>query len=116
MGIAFEVLPPPVQSAITQSAGGALTAGTYKYYVTAINALGETTVSNEQSGTTAAGNLTNVLTWGAVTGATGYKIYRTAASGATGTELLLATVGLVTTYNDAAVGSPAGAFPTINTA
>ena len=115
VGIAFEVLASPVVAG-NPTAGGALTAGTYKYYVTAINANGESNVSNEVTVTTAAGNLTAALTWGAVTGATGYKVYRTAAAGATGTELLIATVGLVLLYNDVAVGAPAGAFPTINTA
>ena len=116
MGIAAEVLLPPVATSATPTAGGALTAGTYKYYITALNANGETTISNELTGTTAAGNLTLTLLWVATVGATGYKIYRTAAGGATGTELLLATVGAVTTYNDVAVGAPAGAFPTINSA
>jgi hypothetical protein len=115
LGIAFEVLTPPVLAG-SATAGGALTAGTYKYYVTAINALGETSVSNEVTVTTSAGNLTAGLTWGAVTGATGYKVYRTASGGATGTELLLATLGVVLLYNDTAVGAPAGAFPTLNTA
>jgi hypothetical protein len=116
VGFAFEVLPPPVATSATPVAGGALTAGTYKYYITAINALGETTISNELTGTTAAANLTLTLLWAAVTGATGYKVYRTAAGGGTGTELLLVTLGAVTTYNDAAVGAPAGVFPTISTA
>lgn len=115
-GIAVEQLSPVVVTSAVPVAGGALTAGTYKYYVTAINANGETTKSNEVSGTTSAGNLTLTVTWTAVTGATGYKIYRTAAGGLTDSELLLTTVGLVTTYNDTAVGSPAGAFPTTNTA
>lgn len=115
IGIAFEQLLPPVLAG-TPAAGGALTAGTYKYYITALNALGETTISNEITVTTSAGNLTAALTWGAVAGATGYKIYRTAAAGGTGTELLLATVGAVLLYNDAAVGAPAGAFPLVNTA
>lgn len=116
MGLAVEVLPPPVATSATPVAGGALTAGTYKYYITAINAAGETTVSNELTGTTAAADLTITLVWAAVTGATGYKIYRTAAGGATGTELLHVTVGAVTTYNDVAVGAPSGAFPTFNSA
>ena len=117
MGIAFEVLPPPTTLTATPSAGGGLTAGTYKYYVTAINASGETTVSNEATGTTAAGNLTNHLAWTAVTGATGYRVYRTAAGGATNTELFLASVTAPTvTYDDTAVGSPTGAFPNTNTA
>jgi hypothetical protein len=115
LGFAFEVTPPPVVAG-NPTAGGALTAGVYKYYVTAITATGETSVSNEVTVTTTAGNLTAALTWGAVTGATGYKVYRTAAGGASGTELLLATLGVVLLYNDAAVGAPAGAFPTTNTA
>lgn len=116
MGLAFESLAIPVLSSVTPSAGGALTAGAYRYVISAINAAGETTQSNELTGTTAAGNLTNALVWVAVPGATGYRIYRTAAGGGTGTELFLAAVGAVTTYNDAAVGAPAGALPTSNTA
>ncbi len=115
MGLAVEVLPPPVLTGVA-AAGGALTAGVYKYYITAINAAGETTVSNEVTVTTSGGNLTAHLTWPEVVGATGYKIYRTAAAGASGTELLRATVGAVLLYDDTDVGVPAGAFPTINTA
>lgn len=114
-GMAIEQLSPPVLAG-SPAAGGALTAGTYKYYATALNAQGETTVSNEVTVTTSAGNLTAALTWAAVAGATGYKIYRTAAGGATNTELLLTTLGAVTSFNDAAVGAPSGAFPTTNTA
>lgn len=115
MGLAIEMLTPPVLSGVVQ-AGGALTAGAYKYYVTATNAAGESTVSNEVTVTTAAADLTAHLTWPAVSGATGYKVYRTAAGGATGTELLRATLGDVLVYDDVAVGVPSGAFPTINTA
>lgn len=115
MGLAIEMLTPPVLTG-TPTAGGALTAGTYKYYVTATNAAGESTVSNEVTVTTAAGNLTAHLTWPAVSGATGYKVYRTAAAGASNSELLRATLGNVLLYDDVAVGSPSGAFPTVNTA
>jgi tail tube protein len=115
-GIAFEVLPPPTNFVGVATAGGALTAGTYKYYITTLNANGESNVSLEVTVTTSAGNLTAHLTWTAVVGATGYKVYRTAAGGATGTELLLTTLGLVTSFDDVAVGAPAGAFPTFNTA
>jgi len=116
MGLALEVLSPPGTFAGTPTAGGALTAGTYKYYVTATNAVGESTVSLEVTVTTAAGNLTAHLTWAAVVGATGYKIYRTAAAGASGTELLRATLGNVLVYDDTAVGAPSGAYPTFNSA
>jgi hypothetical protein len=85
--------------------------------VTAINAAGETVPSNEQSITTGAGSTnSNTVNWAAVTGATGYKIYRTASGGGTGTELLLATVGAVITFLDTGSASPAGALPTLNTA
>ncbi|MET0466943.1 MAG: phage tail tube protein [Chitinophagaceae bacterium] len=117
MGLALEALAPPVQTTpATSGSGGTLLAGTYRAYITAINANGETTVSNEMSQVTTGTTSTINWNWSAVTGATGYKIYRTAINGASGTELLLATVGAVTTYLDTAPGSPSGAFPTVNTA
>lgn len=80
--------------------GGSLTAGAYKYEVTAIDSAGgETTVSNEVTGTTSGSNLTNQLAWTAVSGASGYKIYRTASGGASGTEKYLTAV-LTNGYND----------------
>jgi len=117
MGIAREVLLPPVQSALaTATTGGTITAGTYRYIVTAINASGETTASNEQTIVTTGSTSTVTVTWVAVTGATGYKLYKTAAGGGTGTELLYKTVGLVITDIDTTPGTPTGAFPTLNTA
>ena len=118
VGVAIEVLPAPVQAALaTAATGGTIADGTYRYVVTAINAVGETVASNEQTIVTAGGGLSTVtVSWAAVTGATGYKLYKTAAGGATGTELLYKTVGLVVSDIDTAPGSPAGAFPTANTA
>jgi len=117
MGVALEQLAPPTLTSVTPTTGGALTAGAYRYAVTAVNASGETTISNEVVGTTSAGNLTNAVLWTAVTGATAYRVYRSAAGGGAGTELFLAQVTAPTvTYNDAAVGAPSGAFPTVNTA
>lgn len=117
MGVALEQLSPPVQSALaTAASGGTIAAGTYRYIVTAINANGETTASNEQQITTTGATSTVTVTWAAVAGATGYKLYKTAAGGATGTELLYKTVGAVTSDIDTAPGTPSGAFPTVNTA
>jgi len=117
MGIAFEQLPAPVQSALaTATTGGTITAGTYKYVVTAINAAGETGASNEQTIVTTGSTSTVTVTWAAVAGATGYKLYKTAAGGATGTELLYKTVGAVITDIDTSPGSPTGAFPLLNSA
>jgi hypothetical protein len=117
MGVALEQLIAPVQSALgTAASGGTITAGTYRYVVTAINANGETTASNEQTIVTTGSTSTVTVTWAAVTGATGYKLYKTAAGGATGTELLYKTVAIVTSDIDTAPGAPSGAFPTVNTA
>lgn len=117
MGVALEQLPPPVQSALaTATTGGTITAGTYKYVVTAINASGETTASNEQTIATTGSTSTVTVTWVAVPGATGYKLYKTAAGGATGSELLYKTVGAVTSDIDTTPGTPTGVFPAINTA
>jgi hypothetical protein len=116
LGVAIEVLAAPVQAATTPSeAGGTLAAGTYRYYVTAINASGETTISNEQTATIAGATGSVTVNWAAVTGATGYKVYRTAAGGAAGTQLLIATVGAVILYLDDG-DTPAGAYPLYNTA
>jgi hypothetical protein len=117
MGLAVEQLAPPVQSALaTATVGGTITAGTYKYVVTAINALGETTASNEQTIVTTGATSTVTVTWTAVAGATGYNLYKTAAGGATGTELKYKTVGVVVSDVDTAPGAPVGALPTANTA
>lgn len=117
MGIAFEVLPAPVQSALaTAATGGTILAGTYRYIVTAINANGQTGPSNEQIITTTGSTSTVTVSWPAVPGATGYKLYKTAAGGATLTELLYKTVGVVTTDIDTTPGTPAGALPISNTA
>lgn len=116
-GLALEQLAAPVQAALaTATSGGTITAGTYRYVVTAINANGETTASNEQTITTTGSTSTVTVTWAAVAGATGYKLYKTAAGGATGTELLYKTVGAVTSDIDTSPGAPSGAFPTVNTA
>lgn len=105
-------LPDPVNAAFTASTIGGLTpSGTYYYRVSAINAVGETLASAETSITlTAAQNAVNV-NWGAVTGATGYRIY----GNTTGGELLMAAVGAVTTWLDDGSITPAGALPGANT-
>jgi len=108
----------PVQSApSTATTGGTLAAGTYRAKITAINTRGETLASNEQSQVTTGSTSTVTWNWGAVTGATGYKVYVT--NGATNSETFLVTVGAVTNY--VWTGTPAfsagnAAPPTLNTA
>lgn len=101
---------------MASTTGGTLAQATYQYYVTATNSSGETTVSNEQSVSTSGASGSVAVSWAAVTGATGYKIYRTAGGGASGTELLLTTVAAVTAYTDDGSLTPAGALPSFNTA
>ena len=107
-------LTTPTNAAFsTDSTGGSLVPATYYYRVSAINAVGETLASTETSQVVGAGTNTNTVTvnWGAITNATGYKVYgRT-----TGAELLIATVGAVTTYIDTGSVTPAGALPVANT-
>lgn len=113
------VINPPVLNAPTPATtGGTLAIGVYKYVLTAINALGETVASNEVSATTTTNASTVTNTWTAVTGATGYKLYRTAVGGASGSELLLSTgtLGVVVTFTDTGSGTLGTASPpTVNT-
>lgn len=73
-------LASPSVTTITQGTGGTLTGGTTFYYkVTALDASGETIASSVASATTS-GDFSNVdrsltVNWGAVTGATDYKVY-----------------------------------------
>lgn len=113
-------IQPP--TGVTATPGGTVTPSyTYEYTVTSINLNGET-----DGGTpvTAVANqtltVTNdvVINWTAVTGATGYKIYRRnlTLDGPTATPLLLGSVsGQATiTFTDDGSFTPAGAIPTFN--
>lgn len=111
-------VPAPVNAAFsTSGVGGSLAAGTYYYRVSAVNAFGESLASTGTSQVTVGATSTVTVNWiaptapNAETAVTGYRIYgRT-----TGAELLLANVGLVTTWIDDGSLTPAGALPTVNT-
>lgn len=92
------------------SAGGVLPAGTYSYAVTATNSYGETAATVIKNVVIASGTTNKVtLAWGAVPGASGYRIYgRTDVSGQL---TLLATVTSASvTYVDTGA-----AIPTVGT-
>lgn len=106
-------LPAPIANTPTTStSGGSLTAGTYYYVVTAKNALGETLASNEVSITTTGSTSSNTITWGAVSGATSYDVYRGTAAGAENKQYAL---GNVTTFTDTGAAASAVLPPTSNT-
>jgi hypothetical protein len=76
------VSAPAMTSAVPSETGGTLGAGTYYYKVAAIGAWGESVASAESSGATITGSTGSVVvTYGAVAGATGYRVYRGTASG-----------------------------------
>jgi len=85
----------PTQGSVTDAgAGGALANSAYKWIVTAVDALGNetqlsTAIATEQSFTPTLNHKVNI-NWTALTnqGVAGYCIYRTLASGATGTEVV----------------------------
>lgn len=98
--------------------GGTIPSGTTYYYkITGLNATGETTGSLEVSGTTTVNNSSIVLTWTALPGATGYKIYRSTTTGSYGASSLLTTIGsgLTVTYTDTGTATSSGTLPSVNT-
>lgn len=102
---------PVVAAPTTATTGGTLAAATYYYKVTATTPGGESAVSNEVSIATTGATSTVTLSWAAVTGATGYKVYRSTATNA---ETLLVALGAVTTYTDTGAVTPGTVTPTTN--
>lgn len=96
----------------TAAAGGTFAAGTYFWKVTATSATGETIGSNEVTATLAL-NATQPLTWALPVGATGIKVYRGTA--ANSQDVLVATLGAVTSYTDTGAAGTAGSVPGAST-
>jgi hypothetical protein len=104
---------PVANTPSTATTGGTLTAGTYYYKVTAIGPDAESLPSNEVSQVTTGSTSTVTVTWGAVTGATGYRIYRGTAAGL---QTVYYVVGVVTTFTDTGAAATTGTPPTTNVA
>jgi hypothetical protein len=104
-------------SGTASTTGGSMATTTYYYAITALNNNGETTRSAESSGISVTGpNGSVVLSWTSVSGAVGYKIYRTTSSGTYGgTNLIKYVATPVTAYTDIAASASAGAPPIANT-
>lgn len=104
---------PAITLGTTAATGGTFGAGTYFWVVSAISATGESIVSNEVTATLVSTG-TQILNWTAITGATGYKVYRGSVSGAENT--LVATLGAVLTYTDTGIAGTVSAPPFNTTA
>lgn len=90
--------PANIHWTLQTDATSTLPPGTYAYYVSAYNAAGETVPDlGTSSGSVSVAQRVK-LDWNAVSGATGYKVYRTAANG--NSVKLLADAGSATTYTD----------------
>lgn len=100
---------PVLTSVTTSTTGGTFAAGTYFYVVTAIFPQGESTKSNELSVVTTGTTSSNTVNWGAVAGATGYRVYRGTTTGGQNTYFV---VGAVTTFLDTGAAGTAGTPPT----
>lgn len=98
----------PAAPTATAAVGVGLLAGTYCYSVSATNAFGETLPSAQGCVTLSiTGDV--ALSWTAVTGATGYKLYGRTA----GSQLLMATQA-GTTFTDNGSVTPSGAVASRN--
>ena len=107
----WPALPAPAGLAGTPStSAGTLTAATYHYAVTAVNAAGETLPCTSIAVVLGAtGEIT--LTWNRVPGATGYNVY-----GRSGTlQLMTPSAITVLTFVDTGAVTPSGAEPASNT-
>lgn len=107
----FQLLPPMSPSVANVGTAGVTNA---QYVVTTLNAMGESTPSGIGVTTTGNANLTgsdyNVVEWTAVTGATGYNIYKLVA----GTFVFLGTTAS-TDYHDTGGSTTTQTPPVSNT-
>ena len=102
---------PTLSAPTTAATGGTLSAATYFYKLTALGkGYGDTAASAEVSVTTTGTTSTVSLAWAAITGAIGYRLYRSSSAG---TEVFLVelagngTVSYVDTGAAAAGATPA---------
>jgi len=122
--VTYSQMAVPSGLTLGTTSGGSLTATTAYYYkITAIDSLGgETTASTTQCIATTSTNETITLYWTAVTGASGYKIYRINSGSSCGTdpggEVYLTTVlsnySSGSPYSDNGSITPGTATPSTN--
>ncbi|GGH93724.1 hypothetical protein ACFFGR_09135 [Arthrobacter liuii] len=99
------IVAPTLAAPTTSTTGGTLAAATYYYVATTTTAFGETAKSAEVSQVTTGTTSTVTLSWAAITGSTGTKIYRGTAAGAE--NVLVATVTGTSWTDTGAAGTTA---------
>lgn len=110
--VTSQLATPTGAATSTATTGGSLAAATYSYRVSAYNQYGETTASTGVTRVTTGTTSTVTVTWTAVAGALGYKVYGRVG----GSELFLQVVRApLTTFTDTGGWTPAGALPGANT-
>lgn len=121
IGLDTATVMPPYGLGYTLTAagdGGAWgTPQTVYYVLTATNALGQTVASIELPVVIDVATKRAILTWPLITGATGYKLYRSATAGTYGASTLCATIasGATLTYTDDGSACGSGTPPAANT-
>ncbi len=113
------LLVPSGVSAALSTIASSLAAGTYDYVVTATGissggGSGETTASANVSATTTSTDPSVTISWSAVTGAGGYRIYRGTAAGTY--TVYYSVSGSTLSYTDTGAAATSGSPPTTNTA
>ena len=107
---------PPISSitqpSATYSTGGSISAGTYYYALTAIDTWGfETTIGTQKTLSNVPDGSTVALSWASVTGAAGYRIYRTKISGIYNSPSLICSTIAPTTICTDNLNTPLNGAP-----
>lgn len=105
---------PPVITLGSASSGGTFAVGAEYWKVTTLTALGESTGSNEVTATLSL-NQQQVLNWTAVSGATGYRVYRGTSAGSESVLVTTINSGSTATYTDTGTAGTSATVPTSNT-
>ncbi len=108
---------PVISSLVSGSAGGSLVNGTTYYYrLTALDANGGETAASAEKNFTATANQKITANWSAISGATGYRLYRGTTPGGETGYLSVAGGGTTTYTNDGTIGLTGASVPVISTA
>ena len=113
LDLGFQLSAPSNLAVVASGTGGTLSAGTNFWVVTAVDANGETTRSNEVQATLTGSTSSAALSWTAVPGATSYNVYR--GTSTTNENILVANT-VNPTYTDTGAAGTSVTPPSTNTA